>query len=282
MGNFVPGQGRADSVYRHEYGHHIDRALRKDKSGEGFRSADPDSIEAMKKDEAALLRRRELADKAIRRDMARDVKAAYSNGRYNVVGLMDAGFSTAEAEGFASMDSPPTPSKLMKGLDDFNILSRREQAIRDSVDRATRRGQWDSFIEENPLSPLAESLARRLEESSPDGLTTAQKTRLVMLSQYNRPGTLISAAEQALAVGYGGEATLSAADLAGSITKNAIGFGHTNDYYMDEGWQAVEAWANTFSLLSSGDPLEAAIAKAIAPNYSRFVTSAIREAPNGQ
>lgn len=282
MGSFTPGRGRADSVWRHEYGHHIDRALRKDKSTEGYRSADPDSIEAMKKDEAALLKRRELADKAIRRDVLRDVKAAYSNGRYNAGGLMDAGFSTAKSEGFASMNNPPSPSKMMKGLDDFDVLLMREQAVRDSVDRATRRGQWNSFLAENPLSPLAESLARRLEDASPDGLTTAQKTIVVMLSQYNRPGTLISAAEEAMAFGYGGEKTLAAADLSGSITRNAIGFGHSNDYYIDEGWQAVEAWANTFSLLSSGDPLESAIAKAIAPNYSRFVTSAIREAPNGQ
>jgi hypothetical protein len=134
-------------------------------------------------------------------------------------------------------------------------------------------GNGIHFVAENPLSPLAESLARRLEDASPDGLTTAQKTRVVMLSQYNRPGTLISAAEEAMAFGYGGEKTLAAADLSGSITRNAIGFGHSNDYYIDEGWQAVEAWANTFSLLSSGDPLESAIAKAIAPNYSRFVTS---------
>lgn len=81
---------------------------------------------------------------------------------------------------------------------------------------------------------------------------------------------------------YNGVRPIVAFDLAGSMTRNKVGFGHSDEYYdQNPGYQQMEAFANTFSLLTSGDPLEAEIARTIAPNFTRFVLEVIEEQDNG-
>ncbi len=68
-------------------------------------------------------------------------------------------------------------------------------------------------------------------------------------------------------------------DLAGSITKNRIGRGHTNSYYTARrGWgQQAEAFANVFALMDYGAGFERDYMDALAPNFTRFVRDALKE-----
>jgi len=70
----------------------------------------------------------------------------------------------------------------------------------------------------------------------------------------------------------GHESYINMADLAGAITKNRIGWGHSVGYYGSfKHRQAAEAFANAFDLMTYGEnTFEADLLEAFAPEFSTF------------
>jgi hypothetical protein len=66
-------------------------------------------------------------------------------------------------------------------------------------------------------------------------------------------------------------------DLFGSITKNKVGRGHSDNYYKtNKGSQGKEAFANIIAIANSGDEKAISIAKKFAPNMWKFVMDSIK------
>ena len=69
------------------------------------------------------------------------------------------------------------------------------------------------------------------------------------------------------------------ADLMGGLTRNRIGWGHSDRYYRERrGWgQQAEAFANVFDLLDYGPGFERDYMEALAPNFLKFVEDSLQE-----
>jgi hypothetical protein len=66
-------------------------------------------------------------------------------------------------------------------------------------------------------------------------------------------------------------------DLLGSITKNKVGHGHSDNYYRkNKNAQGTEAFANIIAIANSGDEKAIAVAKKFAPNMWKFVMDSIK------
>lgn len=213
MGALTPGQGRADSVWRHEYGHYIDRLVGAEKGGAGspigYISSSPEGSKAMVADMRSLNRAKKDAqsmDYGVRRELEAKARfAAYVEENYKK--LLN--------------DAPTVFRQIDTALDAKNSDFNREL-----IAAAILTKDIERFI------PLA---------------------------------------ERALATRYQGKEVVIAADLAGAITRNNIGYGHTKAYYKETGKRETEAYANVFSMLSSGGELELEVARYIAPAFTRFV-----------
>ena len=65
-------------------------------------------------------------------------------------------------------------------------------------------------------------------------------------------------------------------DLFGAITKNKVGYGHSDDYYKMTWKPNTEAFANIIAIANSGDEKAIAVAKKFAPNMWKFVMDSIK------
>lgn len=213
MGSFEPGIGRADSVWRHEYGHHIDYLIGRSQGGAGspmgYISSSPEGSKSMSSDMKTLNKAKKdyrALDYGARRDL--DAKA-------RVAGYV---------------------------ASDYKALLKSAPSVFKEIDKVLNAKDSD-FVRET--------------------IATAILTK--------DPERFVDLAEQALATRYQGKSPVVAADLAGSITRNDIGYGHTINYYKNPGMRETEAFANVFSMVSSGNKLESEIARHIAPAFTQFV-----------
>lgn len=222
MGSFEPGIGRADSVWRHEYGHYIDYLIGRSQGGArspiGYFSSSPEGIKAMSSDRKAL-------NKA--KDIYEDMRSLDYDKWFKLN-------QKARVSAFVSSD--------------YKSLLKSAPSVFKEIDKA--------------LNAKDSDFAR---ETIAAAILTKDPERFIRL------------AEEALKTRYQGKSPVVAADLAGAITRNNIGYGHEDDYYNDPGLQETEAFANVFSMISSGNKLESEIAKYIAPTFSQFVEDTLSQ-----
>lgn len=116
MGTFEPGVGRGSSVWRHEYGHFVDRTVRSNSSADGYRSAEGDGTEAMGKDAETIKGAAAKAVKSMKRDIKTLVNDAYNPTlkAYNYNDLRDAGMDRDDANEITRSFKPPTPATVLK------------------------------------------------------------------------------------------------------------------------------------------------------------------------
>jgi len=222
MGSFEPGIGRADSVWRHEYGHYVDYLIGRSQGGARspirYFSSSPEGIKAMSSDRQSL-------NKA--KDMYEDMRSLYYDKWVKLI---------QKARVTASVSS------------DYKSLLESAPSVFKEIDRALNAKDSDFARETIAAAILTKD-----------------------------PERFIDLAEEALKTRYQGKSPVVAADLAGAITRNNIGYGHEDDYYNDPGLQETEAFANVFSMISSGNKLESEIAKYIAPTFSKFVEDTLSQ-----
>jgi hypothetical protein len=213
MGTFKPGVGRADSVWRHEYGHHLDRELGALRGGAGsplgYISSSPEGTKAMQSDMRAL-------------------------------------------------------NKAKKDAGSLDYGSRRELDAKAKF-AANVPDNYEKILGSAP--PVYGLIDRALDASN----STRDRELIALAILESDPALFVSLSERAIATRYQGTRPVVAADLAGAVTKNNIGFGHTKAYYKRAGSRETEAFANAFAMLSSGDELELEVARYIAPSFTRFV-----------
>jgi len=223
MGTDTPGVKRANSVWRHEYGHYLDRHLGQLKGGAGspmgYISSSPDGSKALQSDMRSI----------------NGIKKSFDSldyGERREIGLK-AVFASRVPENYSQIlaTAPPVFREIDRALDGANSMTARET--------------------------IAHAILSR------------------------DPESFVRVAERAIATNYQGEPPIMAADLAGAITRNNVGYGHSKTYYKRPGSRETEAFANVFSLATSGDPLELEVARHIAPRFSQFVFDALG-VPNGQ
>jgi hypothetical protein len=219
IGLSEPGKGTGDTVWRHEYGHHIDFLVGQAKGvkggfgDRGYISGSPAGRRALSRDNKTLRAQKKAAD------------------------------SLSSNELFA-IDRKIDEIKFDVGGKKYKQLLESSPAIFREMD-----------------SRMKQYLPREEREES---IATAILT--------GNPGDFIQAAEKAVAASFQGQRPLHVADLAGAVTANAVGYGHSSMYYqVKAGSQETEAFANAFTLLSSGDALHRDIAERLAPNVVKFV-----------
>jgi hypothetical protein len=240
-------------------------------------SSSEQSLETMRQDGASLKKAKAKAQRKMRNELTAALNDAYDpkTKSYDTLNLGSRqGLTIAQRNAIKEISRTgkgTSPTAVIKKLFDDNEI---QEITRRKL--SSKLFHDDDQINLDSMPKALRGIGERLNERSGGDMFTSDKINLLMASEYRDPSAFLKVAE--LATGQTGMVD----DLAGSMTKNEIGRGHSDDYYYDESRQSVETFANVFNFLSSGDPLDAEISKHLAPGYTRYVKLLLDQHNRGQ
>jgi hypothetical protein len=243
-----------------------------------YASSSVRSLETMRQDGDRLKKAKANAQKKMQNELKAILYDAYDSKTktYDTLKLGPRqGFTSKERsaiEAFSSTGKGTAPSSIIRKVFD-------DKAIEELTRRRLNSELFfnDEEIDLASMPKALRGIGERMNENTPGGdMFKSDKLNLLMVARYGDPSSFLNMAE--MATGHTGMVQ----DLSGSMTKNEIGRGHSDDYYSDETRQSVETFANVFNFLSSGDPLEVEISKYLAPGYTKYVKSLLDKQNRGR
>jgi hypothetical protein len=281
---------RALAVYRHEFGHHIDAEIKKERrnqsvmdqlaerrktdpgvplttedwqemgrkanekvGAEWFISDTPDAKAAREMDNALLVAKKLTATKKMREDHIKEFGESRSRTIADTALVDDIGYELIRAV---------KPGEI-PGIKDLDAAAKKFKS---------------------PAAKAAWTLAKKnIGGGGNAGHIRLTKQRqawrdIAVYDKYRDPSLLVKVVERKIEKDDKGQLIGGLVDdLTGSISRNQIGNGHSNEYYdTHKGGQEHEAFANYVALSTAG-PKMRAIGQELAPTFFKFGDKVVKE-----
>lgn len=242
MGRYDKTLARAQAVWRHEYGHHVDGMLPGTSSDYRYFSQIPEFAAALGKDKMSLID-----------------NAAAGPANYSKTKTQRAALTTAYQEAISSIQAAEPLAWLEARYTALGIDFKTAKA---AVERQTVfSGMLEAPEVYQRFARIAVALEQRDAQGLMDALTGGSTTRE-------------GAAESGKAMKTGMLGELS--DLFGSVSRNKVsgyrktGWGHSDRYYAEADYKAgTETFANLFCVHGQGDVFWVQVLERLVPEVNR-------------
>ena len=305
----------AKAVYRHEYGHHLDRMIGESKFVKAVTELAPDSnvrsIDDFNKltssDQLVLARKIESrlgydawmgvrnisnspegrkaidSDNSYLTDKAIKAQNSYSKAYDDLQPKFKDDTFAKRWNNIKTPDKPSAAEKIMNGKQ--MLIADIDEELKEESFKARSKGkigERDAIQEQYYHSKVQSELKGKPEVYR---LVYEEKVKSKQLIRSWAPELILAArSEDPRFLADNADRLFKSAhtnDLIGSITLNTIGRGHDTNYYFRGGgdsydMQGTEAFANLTDLHGQNTPLSKALASHLAPNTYKFMKESLR------